>query len=143
MIGFAWDMLVAGDALKVKKVVINVSKLIHRTDTKFLSVALDSSLIRRGWIQDHSRSKKLLLLASHLSPGYLRVGGTAADCLIFNLMSDGRVEQDYTNLGQSYIRVDGGECAYEGNSCLQNRCEDFTMSGMVTISKDRDGRSVR
>nr|CAD7452385.1 unnamed protein product [Timema tahoe] len=74
------------------------------------------------------QSKKLLLLASHLSPGYLRVGGTAADCLIFNLMSDGRVEQDYTNLGQSYIRVDGGECAYEGKSCLQNRCEDFTMS---------------
>jgi len=57
--------------------------LLHTSSTKFLSFGISTSFLRN--------MDKLLIsdewfinLARHLSPAYIRIGGTAAECLFFN-----------------------------------------------------------
>lgn len=55
----------------------------HDVSDKFLSFGLDSSLLR--YFQKLPiNNDKFLNLGYHLKPSYIRIGGTAADCLYFN-----------------------------------------------------------
>ncbi|XP_072020825.1 heparanase-like [Amphiura filiformis] len=63
---------------------INTTQIIHVTNRKFLSVAIDLDVIRKGWKHFDFNSTKLQNLAIALSPAILRLGGTDADFLIFN-----------------------------------------------------------
>ncbi|CAB4037469.1 heparanase-like isoform X2 [Paramuricea clavata] len=63
---------------------INMKQCIHKTNQKFLSIALDSSLIRFHWNHFNFSSEKLQNLAKGLAPAYLRIGGTDEDFLLFN-----------------------------------------------------------
>ncbi|XP_072026930.1 heparanase-like isoform X2 [Amphiura filiformis] len=63
---------------------ITSSESLHVVDSRFLSIALGSSLIRDGWRQFDFNSDRLKNLARALSPAILRLGGTDADFLIFN-----------------------------------------------------------
>lgn len=56
--------------------------LLHIVSDKFLSFGLDTSLLRR-MNELPVRQEKFINLARHLSPAYVRVGGTSADCLTF------------------------------------------------------------
>ncbi|XP_011699485.1 PREDICTED: heparanase-like [Wasmannia auropunctata] len=56
--------------------------LLHTVSDKFLSFGLDTSLLRR-MNEMPIGQKKFVNLAYHLSPAYVRVGGTSADCLTF------------------------------------------------------------
>lgn len=56
--------------------------LLHIVSDKFLSFGLDTSLLRK-MNELPVGEKKFVNLARHLSPAYVRVGGTSADCLIF------------------------------------------------------------
>ncbi|OXU26819.1 hypothetical protein TSAR_005050 [Trichomalopsis sarcophagae] len=56
--------------------------LFHTVSNKFLSFGLDSSLLR-NMNKLPINQEKFVNLARHLSPAYVRVGGTAADCLYF------------------------------------------------------------
>ncbi|CAB3990775.1 heparanase isoform X1 [Paramuricea clavata] len=66
------------------EVYINTKQCVHKTDQKFLSIALDSSLIRYRWDHFNFSSEKLQNLAKGLAPAYLRIGGTDEDFLWFN-----------------------------------------------------------
>lgn len=57
--------------------------LVHTISDKFLSFGLDTSLLRT-MDKLPVRQEKFINLARHLSPAYVRVGGTSADCLIFD-----------------------------------------------------------
>jgi len=57
--------------------------LLAEVDERYLSVALGAGMVRNKWEGFKFQSSKLHTLASGLSPGYLRFGGTAADFLIF------------------------------------------------------------
>ncbi|XP_029166615.1 heparanase-like [Nylanderia fulva] len=57
--------------------------LMHTVSDKFLSFGLDTSLLRM-MNELPVRQEKFINLARHLSPAYVRVGGTSADCLIFD-----------------------------------------------------------
>ncbi|KAH0947164.1 hypothetical protein HN011_010484 [Eciton burchellii] len=57
--------------------------LLHTTSDKFLSFGLDTSLLRHV-NELPIGQKKFINLARHLRPAYVRVGGTSADCLIFD-----------------------------------------------------------
>lgn len=57
--------------------------LLHTISDKFLSFGLDTSLLRR-MNELPVREEKFINLGHHLSPAYVRVGGTSADCLIFD-----------------------------------------------------------
>ncbi|XP_011863950.1 PREDICTED: heparanase-like [Vollenhovia emeryi] len=56
--------------------------VLHIVSDQFLSFGLDTSLLRRMNKLPIERGK-FIKLASHLSPAYLRIGGTSADCLTF------------------------------------------------------------
>lgn len=64
------------------------------------------------------------MLGSSLSPCYLRVGGTAADRLIFTE----KQSKDFTEAESPLMPIDGGSCAYEGELCSKNH-ELFNMTG--------------
>ncbi|KAL6262659.1 hypothetical protein P5V15_005452 [Pogonomyrmex californicus] len=70
---------------KIRTYVLHFDKeqpLLHVVSDKFLSFGLDTSLLRR-MKELPVGQKKFINLASYLSPAYVRVGGTSADCLIF------------------------------------------------------------
>ncbi|CAL7938471.1 unnamed protein product [Xylocopa violacea] len=57
--------------------------LLNTVSNKFLSFALDTSLLRD--IKNLPiKNNKFINLARHLAPAYIRIGGTSADCLYFN-----------------------------------------------------------
>lgn len=55
----------------------------HNVSDKFLSFGLDSSLLR-NFKNLPIENEKFVNLTRHLKPAYIRIGGTAADCLNFN-----------------------------------------------------------
>ncbi|XP_014216649.1 heparanase-like [Copidosoma floridanum] len=57
--------------------------LLSTVSKKFLSFGLDSSLLR-NMKELPIGDQRFINLAHHLSPAYVRIGGTAADCLYFN-----------------------------------------------------------
>lgn len=57
--------------------------LLYVTSDKFLSFGLDTSLLRR-MNEFPVRHEEFINLGRHLSPAYVRVGGTSADCLTFD-----------------------------------------------------------
>lgn len=63
---------------------INLTTAIAEVDERYLSVTLDSGIIRYRWQEWNFRSKRLRTLAAALSPCYLRLGGTDADFMVFN-----------------------------------------------------------
>jgi len=57
--------------------------LLHTTSTKFLSFSLDTFVLRKMNKLPIS-DERFINLARLLSPAYVRIGGTSADCLFFN-----------------------------------------------------------
>ncbi|XP_065342829.1 heparanase-like [Cloeon dipterum] len=105
-------------------VIIQTDHLVQVVNERFLSVALDSSQIHRRFKKFDMKSKAARMLGTYLSPGYLRVGGTAADRLIFveNHVQDGKFDESEA------LPLDGGSCAYEGEMCTKQQ-RFFNMSG--------------
>ena len=66
------------------EVYVNTQEYVHETEHEFLSIALDSSLIRYGWKEFDFDSEKTTNLARGLYPAYLRIGGTDEDFLLFD-----------------------------------------------------------
>ncbi|KAJ8940371.1 hypothetical protein NQ318_015764 [Aromia moschata] len=73
------------------------------TSTKFLSISLDSSVIANGFKDFNMTDPKLIKMIGHLSPAFLRVGGTLGDKLCFApdlIESDKNVENFYERLNE-------------------------------------------
>ena len=66
------------------KIHINIKKAVFLTDERFLSLGLDSNLVRNHFETLDFTSSRTLVLAKALSPAYLRFSGTDADRMIFN-----------------------------------------------------------
>ncbi|KAG7200881.1 hypothetical protein KM043_003244 [Ampulex compressa] len=84
---------------------------IHVTSKKFLSFGLDSSLLRN---MQHLPVfvERFIDLARHLSPAYVRLGGTSADCLYFNKTALGIYEGIAGSLNSNDITnftINGGD----------------------------------
>ncbi|KAI4463089.1 heparanase [Holotrichia oblita] len=92
----------------------------HVTSTRFLSIALDSSIIADGFSRFDMRNRRLRKMMTNLSPGYLRIGGTMADRLIFvtNQTQSRKVSTDVQ---------DGSDCAYEEMQCSLGSRSNFTL----------------
>ncbi|KAG9471426.1 hypothetical protein GDO78_014799 [Eleutherodactylus coqui] len=61
---------------------VSTKSSIRTVSENFLSVQLDPSIIRDGWL-DFLSSKRLVTLARGLAPAYLRFGGRRTDFLQF------------------------------------------------------------
>ncbi|KYB27768.1 heparanase [Tribolium castaneum] len=106
---------------KVHIVYIGGAAPKHITNEKFLSVALDASVIANGFKHFDLKSEKVIKLMKALSPAYLRIGGTMADRLIFSTTES----LHFKHLGP---KVDGGECSYEERYCDALNRPNFTMN---------------
>ncbi|XP_020619358.1 heparanase-like isoform X3 [Orbicella faveolata] len=77
-VGFSKDNYVA------QNVSINLDRSVFTVSEKFLSVAIDSNIMRHHWPHVNFTSERLFNLARGLSPAFLRIGGTAGDFLIYD-----------------------------------------------------------
>ena len=71
-------------ATTVYNISIDSSSSIAEVNERFLSIGLDSSLVRAKWLTFNMSSEKLQNMAKALAPSYLRLGGTDEEFLIFN-----------------------------------------------------------
>lgn len=65
-------------------IIVKTDAPIHTTDHRYLSLGMDSNLIRNRWETFDFHSNRLKTLAKGLSPAFLRLSGTDGDRLIFN-----------------------------------------------------------
>ncbi|XP_043530230.1 heparanase isoform X2 [Chiloscyllium plagiosum] len=79
------------------------TRSLRTVSPRFLSVALDASLLRTDSL-DLLRSQKLITLAKGLSPGYLRFGGTGADFVLFEPSDQLSLPQEH---GWESSRIEG------------------------------------
>ncbi|XP_047424991.1 heparanase isoform X4 [Mugil cephalus] len=61
----------------------DLSAPVHRVDPRFLSVTIDASLASEERFMSLLSSSKIRTLASALSPGFMRFGGTRQDFMVF------------------------------------------------------------
>ncbi|XP_063237070.1 heparanase-like isoform X1 [Bacillus rossius redtenbacheri] len=115
-------------------VVFNVGHYSHDTSGAFLSVALDTALIRSGWLWDHIESEQLVQLTSLLAPAYLRIGGTLADCLIFTANGTQRRVYDECAEGITYCSPDVRNFSMTGSEWTQ--IHDFCQRAGVQLLFD-------
>ncbi|XP_046383597.1 heparanase-like isoform X2 [Ischnura elegans] len=99
---------------------VDTSRVLHSTSNKFLSIALDSSIIPKGWRKFDLNSPLVVRMVSALSPAYLRFGGTVSDRLIFDTSHVSSVNYSYPTDGESCIN------GYEDCALFQ---KNFTLSG--------------
>ncbi|XP_022903193.2 heparanase-like [Onthophagus taurus] len=93
------------------------------TNSKFLSIGLDSSLIADGFKNFDMQNIRLKNMIGNLGPGYLRVGGTLADRLRFDPKNKARTKLKYP------LMQDGGLCSFEDFQCGPAIQPNFTLSG--------------
>lgn len=111
-----------------QQIVINTSAPIFTTDREYLSIAIDSSLIRNGWLRRNLCSRKLIVLTKPLAPAYLRIGGTAADQLIF--VPNEEVNEEDLSLSKPFVAAKAEHvdfCDY-GYECNRNISDTFNMT---------------
>ncbi|KAL2076845.1 hypothetical protein ACEWY4_027554 [Coilia grayii] len=70
--------------LEAVHVDVDLDRAFHRVNERFLSVAIDASLVAEEKFMYLLASPKLKTLSSALSPGFLRFGGTKQDFMEFN-----------------------------------------------------------
>ena len=63
---------------------VDTNSSVFTVDGKFLSVAIDSNVLRDHWSALNFSSERMLNLAKGLSPSYVRFGGTAEDFLYYD-----------------------------------------------------------
>lgn len=63
---------------------INLNRSVFTVNERFLSVAIDSNVMKHHWQEVNFTSAKFFTLANGLSPAFLRIGGTNADFVIYD-----------------------------------------------------------
>ncbi|XP_017778615.1 PREDICTED: heparanase-like isoform X2 [Nicrophorus vespilloides] len=106
---------------EVNIIVIDAKRPLLIVDKHFLSIALDSSLIADNFQGFDPTDYRIIALMHPFRGGYLRIGGTMADRLIFNSSEDHNIK-----IINSFL--DNGECSYDGKFCNVLK-QNFNMSG--------------
>lgn len=115
--------LVLCDGVSLVLTMPHQNKPLHTISKKFLSVALDTAVVADNFEGFNMTNPRLLKLVTHLSPGYLRIGGNMADRLYF--AETAQPNRTYTG---SKTPLDGGECAYEELTDCGMDFPNFTMT---------------
>ena len=85
---------------------MNTQEYVHETEQEFLSIALNSSLIRYDWKEFDFDSEKTNNLARGLYPAYLRIGSTDEDSLFTKSERINQAAERYTNFTMTVSDVD-------------------------------------
>ena len=104
---FAYNAFASKQAERAfREVYVNTQEYVHETEQEFLSIALDSSLIRYGWKEFDFDSEKTNNLARGLYPAYLPIGGTDEDSLFTKSERINQAAEQYTNFTMTVSDVD-------------------------------------
>ncbi|XP_011298477.1 heparanase [Fopius arisanus] len=130
-------------------------EVIHKTSPRFLSFGLDSSLLR-DMKKLPINDERLVNLARHLSPAFVRIGGTSADCLIFNETVEGNMRRNpvdgedisnFTLTDTDYISIydftsrAGLRMLFDLNVLIRtpyNQWDDSNAKKLIAFSKGRE-----
>ncbi|CAH1401599.1 unnamed protein product [Nezara viridula] len=108
---------------KVVEFTIDLEYSLHNVDKRFLSFSIDSSQIYKGLRNPSLREKWLVRQISHLKGGYLRIGGTAADMLVFSPAFSAWPDRE--------LPLDGGHCSFYVKNCTKPpKHKKFSMSAV-------------
>ncbi|NP_001038470.1 heparanase precursor [Danio rerio] len=120
------------------RVDVDLSRVARRVDERFLSVAIDASLLTEEKFMNLLNSPKLRTLAKALTPAFLRFGGTKQDFLKFSPR------------GRYYLQGrENGSSAFQGNVCmrlelpplLENRLkQEWVQQSKSLLLKELDGK---
>ena len=99
-VGFSRDNYVE------QNVSINLDRSVFTVSEKFLSVAIDSGIMMQHWPDVNFTSEKLFNLARGLSPAFLRIGGTAADFLIYDDSQGFQKPKNFSNFTITHQDLD-------------------------------------
>ncbi|XP_058962394.2 heparanase isoform X1 [Pocillopora verrucosa] len=112
---------------------INLDRAVFTVNEKFLSVAIDSGILRHHWSPYvNFTSEKLYTLAKGLSPAFLRVGGTSEDFLIYDDSKDFQTFQNFSNFTISHADLDKIHL-------LSSKADWDVMFGLNVFLRGKDG----
>ncbi|KAJ8940372.1 hypothetical protein NQ318_015765 [Aromia moschata] len=111
-----WIFVVTCDGISADdEQIVQIDRLApatYHTRTNFLSITLDSSTIGNGFNVFNMTDTKLIKMMGHLSPGFLRVGGTLGDRLYFSPDSvevdknvDLQIATNFTMTGAQWLQL--------------------------------------
>ncbi|XP_044749327.1 heparanase-like isoform X2 [Coccinella septempunctata] len=108
----------------------NYQPIISKIDKKFLSVALDSSVIQNGFKKFNMSDPKLVKMISHISPAYFRVGGNMADRLIF--VPNGEKSNSISNYSEEIEQCSHEFCSYAATANFSMYGKDWLLLNNLT-----------
>ncbi|KAL1449983.1 hypothetical protein WDU94_002447, partial [Cyamophila willieti] len=106
------------------RVHLRAARVGFRTHPNFLSFAIDASHVDEGLTKMHLTDPRLIALTTYLSPAYLRVGGIAADRLLFKL-----------NHSEEHIKADGLKPSSTNQKEKPKKTKFFTGSDWLALHK--------
>jgi len=109
---------------------IDLNRAVFTVSENFLSVAIDSSIMRHHWHGINLTSEKFFTLAVALSPAYLRIGGTSEDFLIYKGSSGW--QRTFTNFT---ITSDDLDKIHE----LSSKAGWDVLFGLNVLLREKDG----
>ncbi|XP_056303112.1 heparanase isoform X1 [Danio aesculapii] len=120
------------------RVDVDLSRVARRVDERFLSVAIDASLLTEEKFMNLLNSPKLRTLSKALTPAFLRFGGTKQDFLKFSPR------------GRYYLQDrENSSSALQGNVCkrlelpplLENRLkQEWVLQSKSLLLEELDGK---
>uniref|UniRef100_A0A8C1IFF8 Heparanase n=1 Tax=Cyprinus carpio TaxID=7962 RepID=A0A8C1IFF8_CYPCA len=130
--------VISVDDVQSIRVDLDLSHVARRVDERFLSVAIDASLITEEKFMNLLNSPKLRTLAKALIPAFLRFGGTKQDFMKFNPR------------GRSFQARDNSSSAVLGNRChlrlelpplLENRLkQEWVLQSKTLLQEELEGK---
>ena len=98
-------IIFGGDKFE-QNVSINLDRPVFTVNENFLSVAIDSGIMRHNWPDVNFTSERLYTLARSLSPAFLRIGGTSEDFLIYHDSKEFQKPKNVTNFTITHEDLD-------------------------------------
>jgi len=128
----AQDFVFSKDKYVEQNVSINLNHSLFTVSEKFLSVAIDSSIMKNHWHKVNFTSEKFFTLARALSPAFLRIGGTEEDFLIYDDSKGLQKFKNYTNFTITHQDLDKIHL-------LSSKAGWDVMFGLNVLLRERDG----
>ena len=128
----AQEIVFDGDSYVQETISINLNYSVFTVSEKFLSVAIDSSIMREHWHGVVFNSEKLFTLAAALSPSFLRIGGTSADFLIYDGSTGQERVKNFTDFNITHEDLDKIHL-------LSSKAGWDVMFGLNVLLRGKDG----
>lgn len=102
----AEDVVFGREKYVEQNISLNLNHSVFTVSEKFLSVAIDSGIMKHHWSKVNFTSERFFTLARGLAPAFLRIGGTAEDFLIYEDSQGLQKFKNFTNFTITHDDLD-------------------------------------